>query len=214
MSQYRISHIGVLCLALLIGGGALAVRAGDNQPAAPVVAVVDMQRLFASSDAPQKLAQEAAKIGAQAEQRVRDVIAGAFLDQKEGGEYIQLLAKAMPTPDEQARIKQLRELSESRNKRLQELSAKNPLDAMEKKELGDLNGRQRNMEAILPQIQDGLQADASSRIEGVRRELFNQLRGTVGQVAKEKGVTQVFSSEALVYAATDLTPQVIQKLKK
>jgi Skp family chaperone for outer membrane proteins len=148
------------------------------------------------------------------DQRLKDLVAGAYLEQKEGREYIQLLAKAMPTPDEQTRIKQLRELSESRGKRLQELVGKNPLDEMEKKELGDLTGRQRNMEAILPRIQEDLEADARSRVEAVRRELFNQLRTSVAEVAKEKGVTQVFSSEALVYAATDLTPQVLQKLKK
>lgn len=214
MLHNRISTIGVLCLALLLAAGALAVHARGNQPAAPVVAMVDMERLFTSSDAPQKLAEKSAEISAQAEQRMKDVFDGAFLAQQEGQEYIRLLAKAMPTPEEQARLKELRALSETRSRRLQELSGKNPLDDMEKKELNELNGRRRNVELVMPRLQEDLQADAASRVEAVRRELYNQIRTVVAQVAKEKGVTQVFSSETLIYSALDLTPQVLPKLKK
>jgi Skp family chaperone for outer membrane proteins len=214
MFQHKISHIGILGLALLIGAGALAVRAGENQPAAPSVAVVDMNRVFQASDAPKQLAQQAAEIEGAATKKIQEIAAGAFLEQKEGQEYLQLLSKAMPQPADAARIKELRELSEARNKRLQELATKTPLDNMEKKELGELNARKRNMEIILPRLQEDLQADVAARIEGVRRELFAQLRGVVGQVAKDKGVTQVFSSDVLVYSTNDLTPQVVQKVKK
>jgi Skp family chaperone for outer membrane proteins len=214
MFQQRITHIGVLGLALLIGAGALTVRAGENQPAAPSIAVVDMNRVFQASDAPKQLDQKAAEIESAAVKKMQDIAAGAFLTQPEGKEYLQLLAKAMPLPAEEARIKELRELSESRSKRMLELSGKNPLNDMEKKEMTDLNARQRQMEIILPRLQEDLQGDVAARIEAFRRELFSQLRGVVGQVAKDKGVTQVFSSEALVYSTNDLTPQVVQKVKK
>ena len=214
MQQQRIGAIGAFCLAFLIGAGALAVRAGDNTPTTPVVAVVDMNRVFQASDAPQKLAQKAGEIEQAAMQRLKDINGAAFLPQKELQEYSQLLAKAVPAPQDQERMKQLRELSDQFSKRLQELTNKGQLTDTEKKEMGDLTARQRQMAQALPRIQEDLQADIASRIEAVRRDLLAQLRETVGKVAKEKNITQVFSSETLIYSTADLTPQVLQKLKK
>lgn len=214
MIQQRIWSIGALCLTLLVGAGALTVRAGENNPATPSVAVVDMNRVFQASDAPQQLAMKAAEIERAAMQRLKDIDGAAFLPQQDLQEYGQLLAKAAPTPQDQARMKQLREISDQQGKRLQELTGKPQLNDMEKKEMVELTARQRQMAQAIPRIQEDLQADIAARIEAVRRELLNQLREVVSKVAKEKGVTQVFSSEVLIYSTNDLTPQVLQKLKK
>jgi Skp family chaperone for outer membrane proteins len=211
---YATNDLTAQVLQKLNGGGAQTPRPGQNKTEAASVAVVDMNQVFESSEAPKQLAQKAADIEAEASRKFQDITSGAFLDQKEGQEYLQLLTKAKPTPEDQTRLKQLRELSTTRDKRLQELSQKNPLNDAEKNEMRDLDARRRNMDLILPRFQEDLQADAAARIEAVRRELYSQIREVVAKVAKDKGVTQVFSSEALIYASQDLTPQVLQKFKK
>lgn len=201
-------------LVLLVGAGTLAVRARDNTPSFPVVAMVDMNRLFQASDAPQKLAQKTAELEQQALQKLQQIDNAAFLPLPELQELIRLLARATPGPEEQVRLKQLQEAAERHARRFQMLTDRGALSDAERKELADLTARQRQMAQILPRIREDLQADVAARVDAVRRELYARLREVVGQVAREKGITQVFSAEALVYSVNDLTPQVIQKLKK
>ncbi|MCS6777953.1 MAG: OmpH family outer membrane protein [Chloroherpetonaceae bacterium] len=201
-------------LVLLVGAGTLAVRARDNTPSSPVMAMVDMNRVFQASDAPQKLAQKTAELEQQALQKLQQIDNAAFLPLPELQELIRLLARATPGPEEQTRLKQLQEMADRHARRFQMLTDRGALSDAERKELADLTARQRQMAQVLPRIREDLQADVAARVDAVRRDLYARLREVVGQVAREKGVTQVFSAEALVYSVNDLTPQVIQKLKK
>jgi Skp family chaperone for outer membrane proteins len=214
LTKQQFIPITLLALALLIGAGAMAVRAGDNNPAAPTFGVIDMERLFQQSDGPQQLAQQTAQIEGEAGQRLKAIAEGALLSQKEIQEYSQLLAKATPAPADQERMKQLRELSTQNAKRMQTLAGQAALNDAEKKELRELTGRQQQLQQAMPLLQEDLQRNIDMRVKAVERELYTKLRTVVGQVAKEKGYTHVFSADVLIYSANDLTPQVIQKVKK
>ena len=216
MSSRNLIAVALLAFALLIGGGAVVVHArpgnavGDDN-----IAVVDMERLYNSSDLPQVLAQKAAQLAGQAQQRLDALADARFLDAKELQEYGDLVGKTMPDAAQQNRMKELKALSNQRSSELDTLNVK-PADmvtAADKARMRTLVEMSHLVEKVLPSVHDDLAQDQADRIRAIRRDQIAQLRTVVGQVAKEKGVVHVFDVNALVYSANDLTPLVLKKLK-
>ena len=220
MSSRNLIAVALLALALLVGGGAMVVHAipghgvgdgvgGDN------MAVVDMERLYNGSDLPQVLAQKAAQIGQQAQQRIDALSDARFLDAKELQEYGELIGKTAPDAAQQARMKELKALSNRRSGELDTLNVKpaDMLTAADKARMRTLVEMSHLVEKVLPSVQNDLAQDQSDRLRAIRREQIAQLRTVVAQVAKEKGVAHVFDVNALVYSSNDLTPLVLKKLK-
>ncbi len=216
----------VLAIALLGGAGALAGHARQNDkpnenlnnPArgAASTGLVDMDRVYAASDMPRQLEQRAGDLDNEARQRMARVAAMIHLTEPELMEYFTLAGKAAPTDAEAARAKALETLSDQRGQELQTLAAKNAADLTvgDKARQRELTAQPRLLEQILPNLRAAFRAQQSAQLETLRHEQYVQLRGMVGQVAKEKGVANVFDANALVYSSNDLTPLVIQRLAK
>ena len=139
-----------------------------------------------------------------------------YLDQTELVEYVTLLTKDKPTDTEQARIKALKALSDQRAQELQALQTKKDSDltAADKNRMNELVGESRILERILPNILDSMRADQAAHLDAFKHDEMVKLRATVAQVAKERGIAQVWDAGALVYATTDLTPQVVERVSK
>jgi Skp family chaperone for outer membrane proteins len=221
MSSRNLIAVALLALALLVGGGAMVVHAipgrtaaGDG-PGGDNIAVVDIERLYNSSDLPMVLAQKSAQIAAQAQERVDALGDARFLDAKELQEYGDLISKVQPDAAQQTRIKELKALSNQRSTELSTLNVKpaEVLTAADKTRMRALVEMSHLLEKVLPSVQNELAQDQSDRLRAIRRDQITQLRAIVGQVAKEKGVLHVFDANALVYSANDLTPLVLKKLK-
>jgi len=219
MSSRNLMAVAMLALAMLIGGGAMVVHAipgrAPGDPAADSIAVVDLEKLYNSSDLPQVLAQKANQLSAAVQDRLEAIETVKYLDEKELKEYIELVVKAMPDGNQQARMKELKALSSQRDNELAQLNVKKAeeLTAADKTRMRTLVEMSHLMDKVLPGIHDDMMADEADRVRAVRRDQIAQLRVIVGQVAKEKGVVHVFDVNALVYSANDLTPLVLKKLK-
>ena len=219
MSSRNLIAVAMLALAMLVGGGAMVVHAipgraaGDG--AADSIAMVDIERLYNSSDLPQVLAQKAQDLGAQAQQRLDAMADVRFLDIKELGEFGDLIGKLQPDAVQLARIKELKALSDRRSAELDMLNVKpaDTLNAADKARMHALIEMSHLIDKVLPTVREELAQDQADRIRAIRRDQIAQLRGIVGQVAKEKGVAHVFDANALVYSSNDLTPLVLKKLK-
>jgi Skp family chaperone for outer membrane proteins len=216
MSSRNLIAVALLALAMLVGGGAMVVHAipgraapgdGDN------IGMVDMERLYSSSDLPQVLAAKANQLNAQVQDRLDTIADAKYLDTKELQEYVELVVKVQPDANQQARIKELKALSAQRGTELADLIVKQAPIAADKVRQRDLIEMSHLLDKVLPGIRDDMMADAADRMRAVRRDQITQLRTIVGQVAKEKGVVHVFDANALVYSANDLTPLVLKKLK-
>ncbi|HZT42546.1 MAG TPA: OmpH family outer membrane protein [Chthonomonadaceae bacterium] len=223
MSIRNFVPIALLCLALLLSVGALVGRANparEMQGGAPLandtIAVVDMDRVYNASDAPQAVEQRALEMQNEVAQNISSIQAVPYLEQNELVEYITLLTKDKPTDTEQARIKALKALSDQRAQELQTLQTKKDSDltAADKNRMNELVGESRTLERILPNIMDSMRTDQATHLEAFRHDEMIKLRATVAQVAKERGIAHVFDANALVYSATDLTPQVVERVSK
>jgi len=220
MSSRNLIAVALLALAMLVGGGVMVVHAipgraagdgvgGDN------IGVVDMERLYNSSDLPQVLAQKAAQLGVQAQERIDALADARFLDAKELQEYGELIAKTQPDAPQQNRMKELKALSGRRSAELDALNVKQAdmLTPADKTRMRALVEMSHLIDKVLPSVQNDFAQDQTERLRAVRRDQIAQLRTVVAQVAKEKGVAHVFDVNALVYSANDLTPLVLKKLK-
>jgi Skp family chaperone for outer membrane proteins len=209
---------GILGAALLIGGGMSLLRAdqGKETTAMAGVASVDMEKVFASSNAPNVLTEASMKFEKQAMEHLREIASVPYLSGMELAEYAPLVAKTMLTDAEKARKKELKELSDERFKRKNELTVKKEGDitAEDRKFLNEMVQRERNLQQALPRIQADMQGSEARTLEEVRRDQMAKLRDLVGKVAKEKGFDHVFDADSLVYSSTDLTSAVLQKLPK
>ena len=219
MSSRNLMAVAMLALAMLIGGGAMVVHAipgrAPGDPPADSIAVVDLEKLYNSSDLPQVLAQKANQLSAAVQERIETIETAKYLDEKELKEFVELVAKAMPDVNQQARIKELKGLSAQRDNELAQLNVKKTeeLTAADKTRMRTLVEMSHLMDKVLPTIHDDMMADEADRVRAIRRDQIGQLRTIVGTVAKEKGVVHVFDVNALVYSANDLTPLVLKKLK-
>lgn len=219
MSSKNLIAVAMLALAMLAGGGAMVVHAipgrGGDGPANDNIAVVDMELLYNSSDLPQVLAQRAAQLEMQAQERLDALSNAKFLDLKELQEYGELIGKAQPDAAQTARMKALKEISGQREAELETLrvTPAEKLTAENKTRMRTLNDMSHLIDRVLPSVQNDFAQDQAERLRTLRRAQVAQLRGVVGEVAKGKGFVHVFDVNALVYSANDLTPLVLKKIK-
>lgn len=192
---------------------------GDNT-APPVtpgsIAVVDMDRIYAASDAPEQLGQKAMQYQQEAVTNVDKIRGVPFLTQDELVEYARLLIKDKPVDADQTRMKALKALSDQRAEELRGLQTKKDteLTAADKTRLHDLTEQSRLLDLAMPGLENTLRTDQNLRIEEFRHEQIVQLRAMVAQVAKSRNISNVFDANSLVYSNNDLTPLVIQRLNK
>ena len=210
--------VGILAVALLIGGGVMFSRAEGGKEARAgmdAVAAVDMEKVFAASDAPSVLANASITYERQATDQMRAIASVPYLSVEELTEFAGIVAQTTQTDVQKARAKELKELSASRYKRIQELSAKKVgLIPEEQKFLTDMAQRERSLQQSLPRIQQDLQGNEAQMLQNIRREQMAKLGEMVKKIAIDKGFTHVFDANSLVYSVNDVTAAVLQKMPK
>ena len=209
--------------ALLIVGGAVYSRADDEPAKQPPslqmtnVAVVDMTRLYDFSNASQVYEQNAAVIAQDAELRLKTISASVYLEGDEVQEFVNLVGKFTPTPQEVERLKALQGVSTKRAEEMQVLQSKKSTDLTpeDKKRLQRLLEMTRNYTTqVIPNMQAQLRNLASLKAQTFRYQQMTDLRNTVGKYAKEKGFQHVFDSTVLVYTPNDITQAVLDRINK
>ena len=211
----------LLALSLLIGAGALATHAKDNQAGgkdAPLtasnVARVDMDSVFDASDAPTLMEQKATETGKATMDALTRITNSPYLEQQEMVEYVSIIAADNPTPQQQARAQELKTLSDKRAQEFSVLSTKNPLSAEDKKRMVALQAETTDTQNLMPSIESNFRLIRQSRLDTYRREQMARLRGIVAKVAKDHGILHVFDANTLVFSVNDITADVIQKVSK
>jgi hypothetical protein len=111
-------------------------------------------------------------------------------------------------------LKSFKETSDKRAEELKTLQTKVDLTDQERARLTQLTQARQRVEQMLPDLQADFRAQQTSFLEAYRHKQYANLRVEVGKVAKERGITHVFDTNSLVYSANDLTPLMLQKLKR
>lgn len=221
MKTNTLFHVGVFLVALLIAAGGMKVGARDNSTSAPLlrtdIARVDMQRVYEASDAPSVVAQKYQDAMLKAADQSRLVRQVGLLTPDELGEFLHLITLDNPTPAQQARIQELKKLADQRSAQLTSLSTKPDklLTADDKATIQQLQSRlQQFQQDVLPNVDKQLSDNAMAQVDQCRKEQMEQLRKIVEDVAKKRGIHEVWSADTLVYSDNDITDDVIHALHK
>jgi Skp family chaperone for outer membrane proteins len=216
LPRKSLTHYLILTAALLIGAGPYLVRAAALRPDQGLVANVDMQRVFAESEARQTASARVRGYAAAVSQRFDETSRLTFLNAQEIGEYSEIINAEKPTDAQKQRAEALKAESAKRADEMQKLSTKKeadltPQDHARMKELAAVE-QQR------PQALEGLRRIYQNMVSDEEAKQMNlaqaEVRVLVGKMAKEQGFTEVFDTTALVYAPIDLTPNALLRVKK
>jgi Skp family chaperone for outer membrane proteins len=178
--------------------------------------MVDLERIYLASDAPQEFAQTAASIETDAQSRAEAISAAGQLSEVELKEYGDLVGKKNPTAAEKNRIDELKGFSDTRAARIRDLQTKPDaqLTPEDKKLLTAAAQQRRQFDRMISIMQSDLSRQVAEREENVKRDLVAKLRVEVSKVARERKIDHVFDVTAMVCSTNDLTQAVIQKLKR
>jgi Skp family chaperone for outer membrane proteins len=215
--------IGIsIAAGLLLFGVAAGRRGHADEPQPPTiqmtqVAVVDMNRLYDMSGAPAEYERNGLSVMQDAEQRMKTLLAADYLEGVEIQEYIMLVGRFAPTPEQTKRMTALKDLSDKRAIEMRELQTKDQsaMTAQDKKRLSQLlNANRIYREREMPSVESQLRNLAIARTQSFRDEQVKRLRVLVGKYARDKGIQHVFDNTALIYSPNDITDKVIEKVKK
>ncbi len=181
------------------------------------VAVADMGRLYDGSSAPKEYERNESEVAQDADKRMKMLGGIEYLEPAEIQEFLTLVGKFTPTPQEAERITALQTLSGSRGAEMRAIQTKESasLTAQDKKRLQTLVDASRNFRNVyLPNIEAQIRNSAIARAQTFRVQQMAELRAAVSRYAKEKGIQHVFDSGTLIYSQNDITDKVLEKVKK
>jgi len=215
----RPATVGILALSLLVGAGAVVSHAHqdkDTNGSGSNIGMVDLEKIYEASDAPQQFAQTSAQIETDAQSRADAIAAASQLSDRELTEYGDLVGKKTPTAAEKNRIEELKGFSDTRAAHVRDVQTKPDaqLTPEDKKLLASAATQHRQFERMLQIMQGDLRQQIAEREELVKRDLVRKLRVEVNKVARERKIDHVFDVSAMVCSTNDLTQAVIQKVKR
>lgn len=213
-SKRPMFNVIVLSAALLIGAGPYIVRAAgtafvraDNG----AIANVDMQRVFAESDARKAAEQKIQEFGQKLGKNFQEISKLPYLTPEEVSDYSVALNAEKPTPEQTKKITDLQGNSAKRVTEAQQLGANKNLTQKDKDRMKELE----DMQKMRPLVQDRLQKVYQQAVDEEEQKQLRlgmaEVRGIVSKLAKDQAVGQVYDATAMVYAPIDLTDQALKK---
>lgn len=182
---------------------------------APAFGVVDVQRCVEESKVNIASAQQFQGMQTALNQ-VLDRLqrgGGAFLAAAEIKELAGLYEKAQATDAEKKRILELEGKADQKSGALKRLETTPNLNDEQKKQLEDLTGAQQAGIQSLQELQQEFQKRLQEKNRELSRKVEAEIRVAIAKVAKDKGLTLVFSTETVLYAAVDITEDVLKAVK-
>ncbi len=137
-----------------------------------------------------------------------------ILTDEERQELTNLLLADTLNDAQRQRVQQLAQTSRQRADELQQLRQKPQPSETEKAALERFTQMEARGREAIQTLAQQLSQQLEQRVQQSREQVRNAVRETIAQVAKEKRLTLVFSTEAVLYAETDITNDVIQKLNE
>jgi Skp family chaperone for outer membrane proteins len=139
-----------------------------------------------------------------------------YLSVDELSEYSSAVNAETPTEMQTQRIAAIKKASTDRVEEYSRLlgKAEAQVTAADKARLRELNGMEQARPDALQRLSQIYQRNVDAEEQKLKKLAIAEVRQTIGKVAKENGVGEVFDSAALVAAPLDLTPLVLPKVRK
>ena len=135
-----------------------------------------------------------------------------FVTEEEMQELLELLAKAEPTAEEQARAKLLVEESQKREAELLALEGKQEPTDEETSRRSELRAIRNAGSEKVEELRELYGAQLDGQRQRIEAEVVTAVRAAIEEVAGEMALPLVFDKDAILLGGTDITDQVLAKL--
>jgi Skp family chaperone for outer membrane proteins len=210
MPEYRslVRAIGVCALVVALVAPVSAQTAGP-------IGVVDLARLQANYT---ELHDRERVLGQwlQAQRAFHDEAAHyIFLSERDFSEVLNLLGKPRPlSAEDEARLQELREVSNANDQRYLNLRAMTERDATQAAEFNQLQEMYEARATTLQEMQQSIMEELGERRETALSGLMTLVDEAIEAVAAEGGYQAVIDSDAMLYGGVDITDTVLERLNE
>lgn len=204
----------VFAVALVLLALVAPSFAADPSPSASSIGAVDVPAVFDGYSKTQKSNDELQAYSNKLMAKLQTVKDNSYLTDAEAEEFITLLDKSAPTPQDTARIKALEDLSASREKELTTLQVKSNLSDTEKARQKELQAMASASDERLAKENDESKKEFDAKKEEMSEAIRQDIVKAIETVAKQKNLTLVVDKVAVLYGGTDITQAVLDTLNK
>lgn len=219
INTLRQRHLGVakksafaLVAAILAAGIFATAQPVSAQAGTEQFGSVDMQKVAAAYNKSTTSESQMKGLHDQLLQVYSTQAANPMLNVDQQTQLGNLLLKANPTDADKAQIQTLESQSQKDSQALAALQQQKTLSDSDRAQLASLTAEQQTGAQALQTVQDDYQQRMQQENDQLVQQISDDIRAAVAAVAKQKGLTLVFSSDAVIYSANDITQTVIAKL--
>ncbi|MFA6665587.1 MAG: OmpH family outer membrane protein [Armatimonadota bacterium] len=208
---------GILVLTLMFAAIAVSsAHAADNKAA---FGTIDIEKVFNNCDKTKQLSQELAAYRDQLSLKLDTRKINRLLTNEEFNQLADLQTKQNPSAADRARVQELLDMSRLREIELQGLQQKPNLTESDKARLNELQDQITKTQSIMQADAAKYQAELEKKNVDMQKEVLDSIAQATASVAKEKGLSMVFSKslgqiQFIVYSSADITDDVIKNLNK
>lgn len=211
-------------LTLVVGASLIGSRpaAAQNRPAAApgdmrsLIASVDSQRLLTEYKLRKTSSDEIDRIQTSMRQVLERLESNSavFLTEAEIRELSGLLEKTQQTDADKVRVSALESKAREYSAELTRLQNTTSPSEQQRARLQELAGlRQKGIQAANA-LGQGFQARLTERRETLGQKVVEDVRAAIAKVAAARNLALVFSNEVALYAANDITADVLKELNR
>jgi Skp family chaperone for outer membrane proteins len=213
---FQIFGTAGLALSLLITPALRPVAAAPApaQVGTPVYGSVDLDKLIAGYSKKPVYDQQVQDFEAKLDAQFKQEETYDMLSKDQQTQLMNLLGKPTPASQDQATITQLEAQSTKDAQELSGLQLKQTPTDDEKARLQALTQQHLAGQQALKDIADSFAQQVQAKQQALSNELSATVLTAIGAVAKDRGLTMVFSSQVALYSTNDITEDVLKKLNK
>jgi Skp family chaperone for outer membrane proteins len=211
---FQIIGTAGLALSLLATPALRPVAAAPAAPSTPVYGSVDLDKLIAGYSKKPVYDQQVQDFEAKLDAQFKQEETYDMLSKDQQTQLMNLLAKPTPASQDQATITQLEAQSTKDAQELSGLQLKQTPTDDEKARLQALTQQHLAGQQALKDIADSFAQQVQTKQQALSNELSATVLAAISTVAKDRGLTMVFSSQVALYSTNDITEDVLKKLNK
>jgi len=176
--------------------------------------MVDLKRVVDEYDQRRALEGQLQQLRDQMRAKLQWRANNILLEEAEISEYENLASLTNPTQQQRQRMQQLEQKARQLAEGLNQLRQKNPPADQDVQRINQLTALEnRNREALI-RLQDQFEQELNARRDEMINQMLQEIRKAVAAVAQEKGLAVVFDSTQVLYAANDITNDVIKRVNR
>jgi Skp family chaperone for outer membrane proteins len=189
-----------------------SVSAAPVQTGVMIVGNVDLDKILAGYNKKASYDQQVQDLNAKLDAQFKQQVNYDMLNKDQQAQLTALLSKPSPTSQDQASVTALQQQSDKDAQELAALQQKQNPTTDDQARLQVLSQQKQAGQQILQDVADSYRTQVQDEQQRLSAQLSDTVRLAIIAVAKEKGLTLVFTSQVAIYSTNDITDDVLKRL--